>query len=100
MHDDLCPVTLAHYFAGGIVVGMGMGIDGVEDGGTEKTSQFDVIVGFVYFGIDDHTHVVLFAAKNIRETAAGADLFEKDFLASHALRYCGVSLITVPFSWL
>jgi hypothetical protein len=45
--------------------------------------------------------VVLFAAENIRETATGADLFEKDLLAGHASRfYCGVSFVTVPFSLL
>ena len=87
VHDDLGTVALAHYFAGGIMVGMGMGVDGVEDGGTEKTSQLDVIVGFVYFRIDDNTDVVLFAAEDIRETATGTDLFEKDFLASHASRF-------------
>jgi hypothetical protein len=31
--------------------------------------------------------VVLFAAEDIRETATGTDLFEKDFLASHASRF-------------
>jgi hypothetical protein len=87
VHDDLCTVALAHYFASGIVVGMGMGVDGVEDGRTEKTSQRDVIVGFVYFRIDDNAHVVLFAAENIREAATGTDLFEKDLLASHVSRF-------------
>ena len=37
------------------MVGMGVGVDGVLDCRTEKTSQLDVIVGFVYFRIDDNT---------------------------------------------
>ena len=82
------------------MVGVGVGVDGVGYRRSEEAGQLDVIVGFVYFRIDDNTGVVLFAAEDIGETATGADLLEKEFLTSHWSRafYCGVSLVIVPFS--
>jgi hypothetical protein len=62
---------------------VGVGVDGVKERRSEEAGQFDVIVGFVYFGIDDNTGVVLFAAEDIGETTTGTDLFEKEFFAAH-----------------
>ncbi len=70
VHDDLDAVALAHHFAGGIVVGMGVGVDGVKKLRPEETRQLDVVVGFVDLRVDDNANFPLLAAEDIRKTAA------------------------------
>src|SRR4030095_12861383 len=83
VHDNFNATALTQNFARRIVIGMGVGVDGVEEFWPQKFGYSNVIVGFVDFRIDNNTDFFLGATKNVGQTTGGPDLLEKDFLTAH-----------------
>jgi hypothetical protein len=85
VHHDSSVASVAENFARRNVVGMGVGVDGIEKPRRDRFREPKVLFDLVLLGVDDDAGLLLVAAQNVRETAARADLFEKNILATQSI---------------
>lgn len=83
VHDNVYAIALAHDFARGVMVRVGVRVDGVKQFCFEEFRQSDIIVGFVDLGVDDNADFLLGASQEIRQATCGTNLLEENFLTSH-----------------
>ena len=83
MHDAFDAVTIAQDFARRVVIGVGVGVDRVEQIRGEEFRQGDVLVCFGELRIDDDAFLFLGTPEEIRKATAGPYLLEKNLVTTH-----------------